>query len=107
MRYEMPGSDTSAVEVTNVSKHGLWILVHDNEFFLPFETFPWFRNASIDRLLHVELPTEDHLYWPDLDVDLEVESLVHPERYPLLSRVSDLDETYTSGASAVFDEPGG
>jgi hypothetical protein len=27
------------------------------------------------------------LYWPALDVDLAVESLDHPERYPLMSAV--------------------
>jgi hypothetical protein len=33
----------SAVEVTNVSQHGLWLLIHEKEIFLPFEKFPWFR----------------------------------------------------------------
>jgi hypothetical protein len=25
------------------------------------------------------------LYWPDLDIDLAVDSIQHPERYPLVS----------------------
>jgi hypothetical protein len=29
-----------------------------------------------------------HLYWPDLDIDLAVESIRHPEKFPLVSRVS-------------------
>jgi uncharacterized protein DUF2442 len=33
-----------------------------------------------------ELPSPHHLYWPDLDVDLAVESIEHPEKYPLLSK---------------------
>lgn len=78
---------TSAVEVTNVSKLGLWLLIHDKEVFLPFEKFPWFQDAPIGKVVHVELPSEQHLYWPELDVDLEVESVLHPERYPLVSRV--------------------
>jgi len=36
--------------------------------------------------LNVELPHPHHLYWPDLDVDLAVESIEHPERFPLLSK---------------------
>jgi hypothetical protein len=36
----------------------------------------------------VTLPSPHHLYWPDLDIDLAVDSLDHPERYPLVSRVS-------------------
>ena len=94
MRYETPGSGTSTVEVTNVSQHGLWLLIHEKEVFLPFEQFPWFQDAPIGKVVHVELPTEQHLYWPELDVDLEVESVLHPERYPLVSRVHEAGEGY-------------
>jgi hypothetical protein len=31
------------------------------------------------------------LYWPDLDVDLAVESLTYPERYPLVSQAQPND----------------
>lgn len=47
------GKDTSAVEVTNVSKHGFWLLIGEKEVFLPFEQFPWFRDAPIGKLLNV------------------------------------------------------
>ena len=81
------GKRTSAVEVANVSPHGFWLLIDRTEFFLPFEHFPWFRNATIGQLTTVELPNPHHLYWPELDIDLAVESLNHPERYPLVSAV--------------------
>ncbi|WP_292966178.1 DUF2442 domain-containing protein [Nitrosomonas sp.] len=81
------GTSISAVEVTNVSKHGFWLLMHDQEVFVPFEEFPWFREAPIGKLLNVELPSPHHLYWPDLDIDLAVESLLHPEQFPLIDRV--------------------
>ena len=80
------GQSTLAVEVTNVSPHGFWLLVEQREYFVPFEDFPWFRDARIAELMKVELPSPHHLHWPDLDVDLAVESLDHPERYPLVSR---------------------
>ena len=80
------GQSTLAVEVTNVSPHGFWLLVEQREYFVPFKDFPWFRDARIAELMKVELPSSHHLYWPDLDVDLAVESLEHPERYPLVSR---------------------
>ncbi|MBI2159516.1 MAG: DUF2442 domain-containing protein [Candidatus Rokubacteria bacterium] len=80
------GQSTSAVEVTNVSPHGFWLLVEQREYFVLFKDFPWFRDATIAELMKVELPSPHHLYWPDLDVDLAVESLDHPERYPLVSR---------------------
>lgn len=81
------GRDTSGVEVGNVSTHGLWLLVGDRERFLSFKDFPWFRNATIGQLTNVELLSPHHLYWPELDVDLAVESLDHPERYSLVSQV--------------------
>jgi hypothetical protein len=81
-----PGTSTSEVEVTNVSKHGFWLLIQGQEVFVPFAEFPWFRDAPIGQLLNVELLSPRHLYWPDLDVDLAVESLFHPERFPLVSR---------------------
>ncbi len=86
MRSGQRGKRTSVVEVTNVSAHGLWLLLGDRELFLPFDKFPWFRDAPIAKLVRVELPSPDHLYWPSLDVDLAVESIEHPERFPLVSK---------------------
>jgi hypothetical protein len=80
------GRDTLAVEVTNVSKHGFWLLLGDEELFVPFADFPWFRDAPIGKLTDVELPSPHHLYWPALDIDLAVESIRHPEQFPLVSR---------------------
>ena len=87
MRSAPRGRSTSAVEVTNVSRNGFWLLLDGDELFVEFKHFPWFRDASIGHLLNVERPTPHHLYWPDLDVDLAAESLTSPERYPLVSRV--------------------
>jgi hypothetical protein len=86
MKSAARGTPTSAVEVTNVSKHGFWLLLGDRERFLAFEDFPWFRDASIAQLCAVELPHSHHLYWPELDVDLAVESIDHPEHFPLVSK---------------------
>jgi hypothetical protein len=103
MTSETHGHGTSAVEVTNVSKHGFWLLLHEKEIFLPFEKFPWFRDAPIGKVVHVELPSPQHLYWPELDVDLEVESVLHPERFPLLSRVHEEGEGYASAPQEEWD----
>src|SRR5437868_5245754 len=82
------GIGTLGAEVTNVSPNGFWLLVQGQEQFVPFEHFPWFREASIRALCNVELPSPHHLYWPDLDIDLAVESLAHPEQFPLVSSKS-------------------
>ena len=86
MKSAPPGTGTSAIEVANVSPHGFCLLIGSEELFVPFDKFPWFRNASIDQLTRVELPTPHHLRWPALDIDLAVESIRHPDRFPLVSR---------------------
>jgi hypothetical protein len=85
MKSAKLGQPTS-VEVSNVSTTGFWLLIGDKERFLPFADFPWFREARIRELVNVELQSPNHLYWPYLDVDLSVESINHPERFPLVSR---------------------
>lgn len=82
----MPGASTSQVEVTNISQHGFWLLLDEDELFLPFKEFPWFKSAPVEAILRLERPRPGHLYWPDLDVDLSVDSIEHPDRYPLKSR---------------------
>jgi hypothetical protein len=86
MKSAALGQSTSQVEVTNVSPHGFWLFVAEQELFVSFKDFPWFKDASIREISHVELPSAHHLYWPDLDIDLAVDSLTHPERYPLISQ---------------------
>ena len=86
MRSVKPGKRTSVVEVSNISRHGFWLLIENKERFVPFKEFPWFQNAAIGELLNVELASPRHLYWPDLDVDLAVESIDFPERFPLVSK---------------------
>lgn len=88
MRFAALGTGTSDVEVSHVSKHGFWLFVGGEELFLPFAEFPWFREAPIGKLLNVEWPQPHHLYWPDLDIDLAVDSIRHPERFPLRYQAS-------------------
>lgn len=80
------GIDTSVVELANVSQHGFWLAIDGRELFLSFEDFPWFRESTIGSLGRIERPRRDHLRWPDLDIDLSLESIEHPERFPLISR---------------------
>jgi len=88
MKSEALGRPTLDVEVTNISRHGLWLLVDEEELFLPFDEFPWFMEASVSAVLNVQRQGADHLHWPALDVDLTLESIRHPERYPLVSGVN-------------------
>ncbi len=84
----MPGSATLEAEVTQVSRHGFWLLLGDEELNVPFAQFPWFKQATIEQLSDVQRPTLNHLYWPRLDVDLAVESLRDPAAFLLVSSAS-------------------
>lgn len=85
MKLKTHGKNISSVEVTHISEHGVWLLTRDKELFMPFAQFPWFKEAPISKILNVKETSPGHFYWPDLDVDLGVESIEHPERFPLKS----------------------
>ncbi len=80
------GKTSSEVEILNISEHGIWILVHEIEYFMDYKKFPWFADANIKQILNVELSSKTHLYWPDLDIDLSTDILARPEKFPLLAK---------------------
>ncbi len=81
------GSDTSVVEVTNISQHGFWILLGAaEELFLPFSEFPWFQDAAVAKICAVELAGPGYFCLRDLDIDLSVGSIRRPEKYPLRAK---------------------
>jgi len=80
------GALASEVEVTNISPHGLWLLVDDREYFVPFADYPAFRDATVAQIHAVRRSSPKQLHWDALDVDIELEALEQPEHYPLLFR---------------------
>lgn len=83
-KLQKPGKSTVAhVEINIISKKGFWLSVNEQEFFLPFSEYPWFRKATIEQIYDLQLLHGEHLYWEKLDVDLDVNSLKNPEAYPI------------------------
>ena len=82
----LPGKRTSDVEVTNVSAHGFWLLLDTEELFVPFTDFPWFKDVPVAKLANVQRPQPHHLEWPDLDIDLAVDSIRDPAKFPLIAK---------------------
>lgn len=82
MKSNAGGKITLEAEVTQIDKQGIWLLIGEKESFLPFDKFPWFKDASVRTIHNVELLNNNHLYWPDLDIDLAVEAIEHPELFP-------------------------
>jgi len=88
MRSQTRGDNISDVEVTHIDSHGVWVYVRSKEYFLPYEDYPWFLDARLKDIINVELHFGVHLHWPALDVDLSVDSLEHPDAYPLVAEGS-------------------
>ena len=82
------GNDTSVIEVTNISSHGIWLLVHGEEFFMSYEDFPWFKDQPVKAILNVKELSSDHYYWPVIDVDLTKEIIKNPDRFPLKTKTT-------------------
>lgn len=78
--------EKNKAEVTNISSHGIWLFHDKKEYFLSYNDFPWFKSATIEEILNVETTSKTYFYWPDLDVDLSLDSIKSPEDYPLISK---------------------
>lgn len=83
----MPGTPTSEIEVSLASNKGFWLLLDDEEIFVAFAEFPWFKQAILEAITTIERPSKNHLYWPLLDVDVALESIRNPSQFPLVSKV--------------------
>jgi hypothetical protein len=78
-----PGRPIAAPKFAELTEAGFWLVLDECRILVDFREFPWFRGRSREELQNVERPFADELRWPELDVDLAVDSLLHPKRYPL------------------------
>lgn len=87
MKSLKSGKNISA-SVENITPSGIWIYVKGKEYFLDYETYPYFKAKTVYAIQNVKLLHGFHLSWPSLDVDLEIDSIENPEKYPLKSKIS-------------------
>ena len=80
------GNSISAVEITNISAHGIWILTHEKELFMSYEDFPWFKSQPVEAIFNLEEQSPGHFYWPDIDVDLTEGIIEFPDLFPLKAK---------------------
>ena len=85
MKLLKNGKSTS-VNIENISPFGIWMFVKGKEYFLSYQDYPYFKDQSIKSIQNVKLLHGLHIYWPELDVDLEIDNLENPEKYPLKSK---------------------
>lgn len=75
--------ESTLVSVENITPFGIWLYVNEKEYFLSYNDYPFFEEQTLHSIQNVQLLHGYHLYWPELDVDLEIDNLENPEKYPL------------------------
>ena len=93
--------ETILVSVENITPFGIWLFVKGREFFLTYKDYPYFRDQALKSIQDVQLLHDYHLYWPELDIDLEMDNLENPEKYPLKSKIIKSHLTRPASKSAT------
>ena len=83
--------NNTAANVLMINSQGIMVSVLGNDYFLSYNRVPWLKDATIRDVLNVKMSGKNAIEWPGLDIDLEIESLKHPERYPLIIKRNELD----------------
>jgi len=84
-------TSSTSVSVLMINAQGIMLSVLGNDYFVSYNRIPWMQDAPVRSVLNVQMSGSRAIEWPDLDVDLEIESLQHPERYPLVMKRNPLD----------------
>jgi len=87
MRSKARGKNISKVDVVSVSRYGIWLNAGGKEYVLPYAEFPWFKNAKPGHLKNIQLLHGHHLFWPKLDIDLDLDCISNPKNYPLEAKI--------------------
>lgn len=77
--------------VLMIDAQGMMLSVLGQDSFVSYNRVPRLRDARVSSALNVLMVGPNAFERPELDVDLEIESLKHPERYPLVMKRSSLD----------------
>jgi hypothetical protein len=73
-------------QVTNISPLGFWIIVEQNEYFVPFKHYPCFKKATVEQICEFEMLSPKQLHWKELDCDIETDALENPQQFSLVFR---------------------
>ena len=76
------GTDILEYEVTNIEKFGFGLYNAGRAYFIDYESYPEFQNVPVKSILNIQKKDPDQFHWPDLDIDIELNALKNPEKYP-------------------------
>lgn len=67
-----------------VCRHSLVVAWDKECHIVRYKDYPWFRDAKVSDVLNVELSEDkEDLHWPSLDIDIHVDALKNPDKYPI------------------------
>jgi len=78
------GNSILGFEITSITKHGIWFLLDNKEYFIPFKEYPQLKRLSIQDILKVRFSPPDHIYWENYDIDIEISALENPKKFKLV-----------------------
>jgi hypothetical protein len=78
------GTNISDCNITSINDLGIWILIENKEYFIPFSDYPGFKKASLNQIFQIRFLPPSQLHWEEIDVDIELEALMFPEFFPLI-----------------------
>ena len=79
----MNGTNTLKSNDFYVSQFGIWIYIENVEYFISFKEYPELRKHTIDEISNFYFDRQNNIHWEELDIDIELDSLKDPKRYPL------------------------
>jgi len=82
MKQNSKNTGNTLVRILSINAEGVSLSVSGKVYFISYDRVPWFRNARVSEVLNVSMMGRMGIRWEDLDVDLEIDSLEHPEKYP-------------------------
>ena len=94
-------SANTLVSVLMINAQGIMLTVQGQDYFLSYNRIPWMQDAPIRSVLNVQMSGPEAIEWPDLDIDLEIDSLRHPERYPLVIKRNPVDYVEAGALKSV------
>ena len=68
----------SYAEITSINKLGFWLQFGAEELYLSFDEFPRFQHATVAQITRVVCASSSRLYWPELDLDLALDTIRNP-----------------------------
>jgi Protein of unknown function (DUF2442) len=69
--------------VPNITPQGFWLLLDNQEYFVPSANYPLFHNATVAQIHALRHTNPGQIHWPALAADIELVALARPESYPL------------------------